>query len=737
MSTARWEALVGREFRRYRVDALIGVGGMSAVFAATHQNRRRFALKFLAPELVARSDLRARFVREGLVANTIGHPGAVTIVDDEITDEGVPFLVMELLDGSTLDGLQARHGNLAARDVVAVALEVLDVLVAAHAKGVIHRDLKPQNLFLTRKGRVKLLDFGIARLHDAENVALTRVGESFGTPGFKPREQELGLVAEIDGRTDIWALGATMFHLLTGDYPHEAETIEERSIFAATRAPRSLRDVAPGAPDGLVAVVDRALAFQREDRFPSAAAMRAALSELASTGELGGAADLGALARREAPARWLDPAFEPTALAPAKAESEIEQKLLDEGAGVERRKRVHARASFWIVGGGIVVAAGVGGGGAWQAHVEARDRARAFDRIVQCLLGSTTEHPSSTIELELASDAARAGSGWPERCEAHVTAFGALVERGGEVALATSDLALALEQPGLPPYRTLPLATAAFVDAAARAGYRPSGEHGGVEPPPAPYRTWAPSSFTALRPSGHSWRELSGAGTWLTDDERACRLEGTALRCREAEVPRGTEASARADGTIDAIDDDGENVELATWRNGVASRTPVGALDAAMRPWVLGEGWVFFATDEGEVRGIDFRSGSAAKPIVIAAGKGVGLDSCEDRLVVLACPGYGRCADDGDVRRLRFDGAWREAERCPPPLDVAVDDSAGFWRLRAPRGVALFGPEASAFSAWVVASRAGFAVVELDIHGNYYLARIDAEGTLTPIEISP
>ena len=204
---------------KYLLERLIAVGGMASVYQAKHRNGNRVAVKILHPEAAINSELRSRFLREGRVANRIDHPGTTRVLDDDIAEDGAAFLVMDLLDGETLEArLDGGDGPLPADEVAALAWQTLDTLIAAHAVGVIHRDIKPDNLFLTREGALKVLDFGIAQLlHSGTpgSPALTRAGLVLGTPAFLPPEQALGRTQEIDARTDIWAVGATMFWLLS------------------------------------------------------------------------------------------------------------------------------------------------------------------------------------------------------------------------------------------------------------------------------------------------------------------------------------------------------------------------------------------------------------------------------------------------------------------------------------------------------------------------------------------
>jgi len=272
---------VGRVLRgKYRLDRLLGLGGMAAVYQATHtRNAGKLAIKVLHREISLDRDLRARFLREGYAANIVDHPGTVRVLDDDTAEDGSAFLVMELLDGETVDARWERSGrHLGVAEVVSIAMDLLDVLAAAHAKGVgAHRDVKPDNLFVTRDGRLKVLDFGIARLRDSSPTR-TKSGAVFGTPAFMAPEQALGRVREIDAVTDVWAVGATCFALLTGRFVHEGETPEEMVVRAATTPAPSLANTMPSVPKPIANVIDRALAFDRSARWPSAAAMKDALA---------------------------------------------------------------------------------------------------------------------------------------------------------------------------------------------------------------------------------------------------------------------------------------------------------------------------------------------------------------------------------------------------------------------------------------------------------------------------
>ncbi len=276
-------AKVGQTLRaKWHLDSLIGAGGMATVYAATHRNGKRGAVKILHHELSADGNARTRFLQEGYAANKVEHPGAVSVLDDDVDDDGCVFLVMELLDGESADArARQRPGErLEIAEVAQLGDQLLDVLAAAHDKGIVHRDIKPENIFLTRDGGLKVLDFGIARVREVSGTAsakLTADGGPMGTPAFMPPEQALGNWKEVGPRTDIWAVGATMFTLLSGRCVHAAETLNQLLLAAMTKPAPPIASLVPGVPRALAEVIDRSLAFNAARRWPDARAMQQAL----------------------------------------------------------------------------------------------------------------------------------------------------------------------------------------------------------------------------------------------------------------------------------------------------------------------------------------------------------------------------------------------------------------------------------------------------------------------------
>ncbi len=283
VATQRAEARIGSVIKdKWHLDRLLGVGGMACVYAATHRNKKRAAVKMLHHEMSSDSAIRERFLREGYVANSVGHRGAVAVDDDDIAEDGSAFIVMELLDGETIEQRWRRKGErLPLVEVLAVGDQVLDTLAAAHDKGVVHRDLKPENLFLTRDGVVKLLDFGIGRVKELKGVPSTTLsGAAMGTPAFMAPEQARGRWDDVDGQTDLWGLGATLFTLLTGQHVHEAQTVNETLALAVTQPARPLGSLRPDLPEAACALIDKSLAYAKAQRYADARAMQADLRVL-------------------------------------------------------------------------------------------------------------------------------------------------------------------------------------------------------------------------------------------------------------------------------------------------------------------------------------------------------------------------------------------------------------------------------------------------------------------------
>jgi serine/threonine protein kinase len=276
------EERIGRVLSgKWRLDRLLGVGGMAAVYEATHRNGKRVAVKMLHAAWATAAEAKERFLQEAYAANAVRHDGVVSVIDDGETEEGEAYLLMDLLEGETLEARWVRCGQrLPLGEVLATAEAILEVLGAAHTAGIVHRDIKPENVFVTDGGAIKVLDFGIAYVRELAVAARrTQTGSTMGTPAFMAPEQARGRWDEVDARSDVWAVGAVMFSLLSGRCVHEGETANEVLLAAMTEQAPPLAEVCPEVPPEVAAVVDRALAFQREARWTDAAQMLAALRD--------------------------------------------------------------------------------------------------------------------------------------------------------------------------------------------------------------------------------------------------------------------------------------------------------------------------------------------------------------------------------------------------------------------------------------------------------------------------
>jgi serine/threonine-protein kinase len=269
-----FEKRIGSTLRnKWTLERLLGVGGMASVYVAVHKIGRREAIKILHPDAARSNEMRARFEQEAHAVNRLGHPGVVEIRDIDTTEDGSPFLVMELLEGEPLSERAHRLGSIEVNEILRLVDELLDVLAVAHAQGIVHRDIKLDNLFVCSDGRLKVLDFGIAHMRlGASTSPRTRFGAKLGTAPYMPPEQVKGL--PIDGRADLFAVGATMFRLLAKRRIHEANGEAELLMRMATTPAPPLASVAPDTPREVCLIVDRALAFDKGRRYPDAATMQ-------------------------------------------------------------------------------------------------------------------------------------------------------------------------------------------------------------------------------------------------------------------------------------------------------------------------------------------------------------------------------------------------------------------------------------------------------------------------------
>ncbi|MBI2892245.1 MAG: protein kinase [Deltaproteobacteria bacterium] len=269
---------IGQVIRgKWRLDALLGVGGMASVYAASHRNGQRAAIKILHADFARDKNIYERFLREAYVSNQVNHPACVQVLDDDVTEDNEPFLVMQLLEGETLRDLWWRQGGrLPVPQALQIMERVLDCLASCHAIGVIHRDLKPANIFVTNAGETKVLDFGVAQMRSA-TAERTAMGTALGTPHYMSPEQAMGLVDQLDGRADIFSVGAMLHALVTGERINKGRTEGEALVMAATKPVPSVARIAPDLPIEVIALVDKALAWDKRNRYAGAREMQSAV----------------------------------------------------------------------------------------------------------------------------------------------------------------------------------------------------------------------------------------------------------------------------------------------------------------------------------------------------------------------------------------------------------------------------------------------------------------------------
>ncbi len=282
---------VGGRIDRYEVLSLLGMGGFGAVYRARHvHTEQQVALKVLKRQLNADASMLERLLREAKAATAIGSDHIVRVLDAGISNEGQAFVAMELLDGWDLKELAARAGPLPPVRVVMIMLQVLDALGAAHEKGIVHRDMKPANVFLVRvvgddgveRDFVKLLDFGISKMHQEGPInQQTLPGMAMGTPAYMAPEQFFS-ARDVDGRADLYSVAVMLYELLGGRLPFDAQSYAELVVKVRTEQPKPLGTLAPKLPPALLSAIERGLARDAAARWQTASdfadALRAAMN---------------------------------------------------------------------------------------------------------------------------------------------------------------------------------------------------------------------------------------------------------------------------------------------------------------------------------------------------------------------------------------------------------------------------------------------------------------------------
>jgi len=269
---------------RYEVRRLIARGGMGLVFEAYHRfTRRSVALKILSEKVRDMKEAHSRLLREALALTAVRHPGFVEVLDAGVCGAHGPYIAMEMLDGRSLDGILAARRRLSVSDSVQVALQVCDTVAHAHSRGVIHRDLKPSNYFVARSETgqevVKLIDLGVAAVAaeqlEQHDHKLTVAHEVLGTPEYMAPEQLWG--RDIDARTDVYAIGMSLFECLTGEVPYTGTYPEVLVLVSNAAGPPSVRNRRPDVPAALASVIEKAIEKEPAARFQTASDLARAL----------------------------------------------------------------------------------------------------------------------------------------------------------------------------------------------------------------------------------------------------------------------------------------------------------------------------------------------------------------------------------------------------------------------------------------------------------------------------
>lgn len=276
----------------YVPERILGEGGMGRVYLARHTRirQKRVAVKVLHPEYFLNAQVLARFQREAETAAAISHPNVVTVLDVDRTPHGLPYLVTEYLDGSDLSDQLKLQGKFSATTAVHIARQLCRGLGAAHQSQVIHRDVKPQNIFLVgdfarglpERPTIKVLDFGLSRFSDGSGSDLTQAGCIMGTPAYMAPEQARG--QQVDHRTDVYGAGVVLYTMLTGRPPFEGDTPQATVLAAMNAEPPRPRSVEPSIPPHLELIIERAMAREPAERYQNMAEFEQALAAFEAEG---------------------------------------------------------------------------------------------------------------------------------------------------------------------------------------------------------------------------------------------------------------------------------------------------------------------------------------------------------------------------------------------------------------------------------------------------------------------
>ena len=338
--------MIGSTISRYRVLERLGGGGAGVVFKAEDLKLERLvALKFLSTYRNENEADKRRFLREARASSILDHPNICTVYEIDETADGRLFIAMAFCAGETLKRMVERE-PLAVAEAVRIAAQIASGLAAAHAKGIVHRDVKPANVIVAPDGRLKIVDFGIAKL--ADQSRLTRDGTAVGTAGYMAPEQIRGEV--IDARTDVWSLGVVLYEMVTGRTPFPGDNDSDRIRSILSRTPDAISQLRPGVPAALERIVARALAKRPAERYPDMEAMRAELDALAF-----GLGTVGPLESLDLTLRDIPSMSSASAAASAGTARATGTSLTEDTQQLLGRTLAHYRVLEYIGGGGMGV----------------------------------------------------------------------------------------------------------------------------------------------------------------------------------------------------------------------------------------------------------------------------------------------------------------------------------------------------------------------------------------------
>jgi len=272
---------------KYRVDAVLGVGGMGVVVAATHLALKQIvAIKFMLPKALEDRDAVERFLLEGRSAAQLKSEHVARVLDTGTLESGAPYIVMEFLEGITLDQYLEQGNVPSVGEAVEYVVQACEAVAEAHTRGIIHRDLKLTNLFLTKtadqRPRVKIIDFGLSKSLSTDAKRITKDFSLMGTPAYMSPEQLRG--DEVDTRSDLWSLGVCLYELLTVTPPFQAESVAEVCAAVLQATPPAIRELRPEVPEALAHVVMRCLSKEPGGRYPTVAELAEALDPFVPDG---------------------------------------------------------------------------------------------------------------------------------------------------------------------------------------------------------------------------------------------------------------------------------------------------------------------------------------------------------------------------------------------------------------------------------------------------------------------